>query len=287
MGATVSGYALDVNGAMVDGVVVDKDKGRQVFEKEARKGVDPGLIEWTRGNHFKTRVFPIPAHGTRTVRVSYVSDVLTDAKGSHYQLPLNFKENLAQFHLRLEVVKAQAKPVIQRGGPVGLQFGQWRDSYVAETRHTNAPLAGDLVIDLPQVEQQRVLVEKASDGQYYFCVNEFPTDPRPAQKKPTLPRSEPNDHFLGCLGLAWRHRPPAGAGLAQDLVRHLLPLFPDRELGSVSQCPGTDPALCDHQRRGLRSAERDQHSIDYDGGTQIGCLTNYPGCRPGWLLFPL
>src|ERR1039458_1333785 len=82
VGATVSGYALDVNGAMVDGVVVEKDKARQVFEKEARKGVDPGLIEWTRGNHFKTRVFPIPAHGTRTVRVSYVSDVLTDAKGT-------------------------------------------------------------------------------------------------------------------------------------------------------------------------------------------------------------
>ena len=28
VGATVSGYALDVNGAMVDGVVVEKDKGR-------------------------------------------------------------------------------------------------------------------------------------------------------------------------------------------------------------------------------------------------------------------
>ena len=30
-GSTVSGYALDVNGAMVDWVVVDNDKGRQVF----------------------------------------------------------------------------------------------------------------------------------------------------------------------------------------------------------------------------------------------------------------
>ena len=72
IGSTVSGYALDVNGAMVDGVVVDKDKGRQVFEKETRKGVDPGLVEWTRGNNFKTRVFPIPPRGNRTVQVSYV-----------------------------------------------------------------------------------------------------------------------------------------------------------------------------------------------------------------------
>jgi hypothetical protein len=187
VGATVSGYALDVNGIMVDGVVVDKDKGRQVFEKEARKGVDPGLVEWTRGNHFKTRVFPIPPRGTRTVRVSYISDILSDAKGSHYHLPLQFKDRLNQFHLRLEVVKGQAEPVTYPGGPIDLQFGKWRDSFVAESQGTNGSLTGELVVGLPQVEQHRVLVEKAGDGQYYFCVNEFPADPRPASKRLTLP----------------------------------------------------------------------------------------------------
>ncbi|MFH1810411.1 MAG: VIT domain-containing protein, partial [Pseudomonadota bacterium] len=59
-GATVSGYALDVHGALVDGVVVEKEKAQVVFEKEVRKGVDPGLIEWTKGNNFRTRVYPLP-----------------------------------------------------------------------------------------------------------------------------------------------------------------------------------------------------------------------------------
>ena len=40
-GAKVSGYALDVNGDLVDGVMVTKAKARQVFETEVRKGVDP------------------------------------------------------------------------------------------------------------------------------------------------------------------------------------------------------------------------------------------------------
>ena len=31
-GATVSGYALDIEGRMIDGVAVEKHKGRQVFE---------------------------------------------------------------------------------------------------------------------------------------------------------------------------------------------------------------------------------------------------------------
>src|ERR1041384_2606235 len=55
-GATVSGYGLDVNGVLVDGVPVERTKARITFEKEVRKGVDPGLVEHVRGNNFRTRI---------------------------------------------------------------------------------------------------------------------------------------------------------------------------------------------------------------------------------------
>jgi Ca-activated chloride channel homolog len=283
-GSTVSGYALDVNGAMVDGVVVDKDKGRQVFEKETRKGVDPGLVEWTQGNHFKTRVFPIPPRGTRTVRVSYVSEIITDAKGSHYQLPLNFKEKLSEFHLRLEVVKAQNKPVTQQGAPVALQFEKWRESYVAETRRTNASLTGELVVSLPQVEQQRVLVEKASDGQYYFCINEFPADPRPAPAKPTLPA-------LSQVTIFWD---ASGSRGGTDHTRELSWLKTwfatySRYSLAVNLVPFRN-ALAPVQRFVITNGDASGllnaiSQTAYDGGTQIGCLTNYPASAPGGCYF--
>ena len=283
-GATVSGYALDVNGTMVDGVVVEKDRGRQVFEKEVRKGVDPGLIEWTRGNHFKTRVFPIPARGSRTVRVNYLSDVLTDARGSHYLLPLNFKEKLALFHLRLEVVRAQAKPVIQQGGPPGLEFGKWRESYVAETSHTNASLQGDLVLDLPQVQQQRVLVEKAGDGQYYFCVNDFPINPRPAPTKPTLPP-------LSQVTIFWDASGSRGATDHQRELGWLKSWFAtySRFAMTVNLVPFRN-SLAPAQRFVLTNGESSVlldaiTKIDYDGGTQIGCLSNFPAPAPGGCYF--
>ena len=41
-GATISGYALDINGAMVDGVAVEKHEARRVFEEVVRRGIDPG-----------------------------------------------------------------------------------------------------------------------------------------------------------------------------------------------------------------------------------------------------
>ncbi|MBM4372975.1 MAG: hypothetical protein FJ098_15075, partial [Deltaproteobacteria bacterium] len=116
-GAVVSGYALDVEGVMVDGVVVEKDKARQVFEAEVRKGIDPGLVEWTRGNTFKTRVFPIPAGGSRTVMVRWVSDVLPEGGAPRYRLPLDFRDPVEEMLLRVEVVKPGRAPVVEAGGP--------------------------------------------------------------------------------------------------------------------------------------------------------------------------
>ncbi len=171
-GSTVSGYALDVNGRMVDGVVVDKDRARQVFEAEVRKGIDPGLVEWTKGRNFKTRVFPIPARGSRTIRVSYVADVNQTADGAIYQLPLSFRKKVQAFSLRVEVVKAATKPLVKSGGPQGLRFTTWRDSFVASAKLKNVKLTRDLRVSLPNIERRPVQVETGPDGKTYFTIRD-------------------------------------------------------------------------------------------------------------------
>ena len=65
-GQTVSRFALDVNGVLREGVVVEKAKARVAYERMIRRGVDPGLVELTKGNNFKTRIYPIPAKGFKT-----------------------------------------------------------------------------------------------------------------------------------------------------------------------------------------------------------------------------
>lgn len=171
-GATVSGYALDIKGKLVDGVVVDKHKARRVFETEVRKGVDPGLVEWTKGQNFKTRVFPIPAKGSRTVRVSYVTELLSSTGGPVYYLPLSFRKPVEQLALRIEVVKAVAKPVIVAGGPAGLQFSKTRTAFVATAKLANARLTDDLYLHLPRADQQPVRVERSGDGALYFSIRD-------------------------------------------------------------------------------------------------------------------
>ena len=68
-GQQVTAFALDVGGVMRDAVPVPKQQGRQVFESIERRNVDPALLEQTAGNHFRLRVYPLPARGTRQVRL--------------------------------------------------------------------------------------------------------------------------------------------------------------------------------------------------------------------------
>ncbi len=167
-GATVSGYALDIEGKMVDGVVVAKDKARQVFEIEVRKGIDPGLVEWVKGSNFKTRVFPIPPKGTRTVMVRYVTQLVRDKAGPNFQLPLNFRDAVGKFHLRVEVVKPVAPPKVKGGELANFEFAAWRDSFVAETTIEKQRLVDDMTIAIPDTRPASVAVEKAPDGNHYF-----------------------------------------------------------------------------------------------------------------------
>src|SRR6187402_1587132 len=66
-GVNVSRYALDINGKMREAVPVDRGKGTAVFESVERRRVDPGLLEKLAGNSFRTRIYPINPHNTRTV----------------------------------------------------------------------------------------------------------------------------------------------------------------------------------------------------------------------------
>jgi hypothetical protein len=176
-GSFVSGYALDINGAMVDGVVVEKQKGRVVFEKIVRQGIDPGLVEWVEGNNFRTRIFPIPARGSRTVSVRYISDITIKNREPYFYLPFGFKKKIKTFSIRVEVVRTDREPKIERQRPANFKFNRWHSGFKAETTLKNYQPPEDLIIALPQPDKsiydQDVLVEKSSEGDYYFCIRDW------------------------------------------------------------------------------------------------------------------
>lgn len=99
----ISAFRLEVNGEMREGVVVDKDLGRMAFESTVRKKVDPGLLEWSKGNTFKARVYPIPANGTKKVMISYVEELVTNGGTNAYFLPLNYTGIIDEFTYEIAI----------------------------------------------------------------------------------------------------------------------------------------------------------------------------------------
>ena len=81
-GATVCGYALEVNGEMVPGVVCEKESARTAFENERKKGIDPGVVEHVKGNVWKTRIYPLLPNAPRKARVDYVEPNAAAASGA-------------------------------------------------------------------------------------------------------------------------------------------------------------------------------------------------------------
>ncbi len=187
--ATLQGYALDVNGKMVDGVPVPKQKARVAFEEEQRQGIDPGLAEWSGGNRFKTRVSPIPAHGQRTIRLRYTTMVQQHASGSSYRLPLDF-ERVGRFRLRMEALTPE-QPQVQASGLGTLSFAPWQQYFVLEREWKDLALREDLVVDLPQGMAEAPAVEKQGE-QFYLAKLITP----PQGQQATLPKT-------GFIDLIW------------------------------------------------------------------------------------
>ncbi|CTP86664.1 VIT domain-containing protein [Xanthomonas graminis] len=100
-GQQISGFALDIDGQMRDAVPVPKARGRQVFEAIERRGVDPGLVEQTAGNQFQLRLYPIPAHGSRRVRLVYRESLPRTAAGWQWRLPLGYAASAQTLRLEL------------------------------------------------------------------------------------------------------------------------------------------------------------------------------------------
>jgi tetratricopeptide (TPR) repeat protein len=159
-GASVCGYALDVNGRMREGVVVKKDEARIAFEAEVKAGVDPGIVEHVKGNLWKTRIYPIPANGSRTIRVDYVTPlVFGDGGDAAIQLPMP-REKIAERKIDITVPIRANIPPPTLGGLGDRRFAKaeavWRTS---ETDRDVTP-GEDVVVALPQLPATFAAVER-------------------------------------------------------------------------------------------------------------------------------
>ena len=138
-GATVSRFAMKLDGRWQEGEVLEKQAARRAYEDFLHRRQDPALLEQAAGNEFSARVFPIPARGRKELIVSW-SHALTSATAP-FVLPLKGLPKID----KLEVSVSSGGAVLQVISKTG--YVPDKDLAVAPPRADRTGLrAGDLVV---------------------------------------------------------------------------------------------------------------------------------------------
>lgn len=184
-GQTVSRFALDLNGKLRDAVVVDKSKARATFEAIERRGVDPALLEWTRDNAFRTRIYPIMPRATRRILIAYEQDLTQGEDGLQYTLPIAVDDTVTSFTWDVTVAAFGAKPQLSGNSTDSISFSNRGRTFTSSVARTNFVIDQPFVIDVPVVPAAHVVTVNEYKGDTYASI--VVASPRAAEESTERP----------------------------------------------------------------------------------------------------
>ncbi len=164
--AQIARLALDVDGALVEGSFVARERAARIWRGVIRNATpvsqrrpveefiwvpgpwrDPALLEWQRGGQFELRIFPIPAHGERRVVIAYTQVVPPRAEGRRYVYPLahSADESTRVGEMHIDVRVAGASEV--RASGYAMRTEPDADATRLEFAQADFRPNGDLMVD--------------------------------------------------------------------------------------------------------------------------------------------
>jgi len=256
---TVAGYALEVNGVLREGVVVPKQTARIAFEEITRRGVDPGLAELTRGNVFRTRIYPIPAQGRKRIAIT-IEQGLQRVDGKwRYRLPVPVTGKLDRYDVRIEAVGADAKSA---------DTLTLSDAKIAERSQVNVQPEAMIELDLPAERVASVYATPATEANdsFQYVVAQIDA-PSWAPERGAMPKSIAVYLDASRSGLQRDHQKE------EQFLRALFTGFGDAKIQLIAFRDTAAPAQ-NFQLKSGKSAEffSALKAIDYDGGTTLQSL---------------
>ncbi|MDP1827936.1 MAG: VIT domain-containing protein [Archangium sp.] len=135
-GATVSRFAMKLDGRWQEGEVVERQAARRAYEDFLHRRQDPALLEQSGGNEFTAKVFPIPARGVKEVVLSYSHELV--ATTANYVLPLEGLPEVGELDVKVTGVTGEGVLAKKRFVPNA-------DFVAAPKRNQVGVRSGDLV----------------------------------------------------------------------------------------------------------------------------------------------
>ncbi len=167
--AVLTGYALDIEGQMVPGSLIDQPKARQIYEDEVRGNIDPGLAEISTGNVFSTRIFPILPEGKRTISLSFSAPV-DMAKG--FVLPFETAGEVWKTNVSASFTGLEQAPTLMLGEGRSVPLARKGRAWTADNvSFSQVKLDGNLEIGAVSA-RSKVIASRHSEGDSYFAIDD-------------------------------------------------------------------------------------------------------------------
>ncbi|MFY0532926.1 VIT domain-containing protein [Nannocystis pusilla] len=87
-GCPLVSFALETNGQLVEGEIVERKQAAATYEAAVRRDNDPALLEWIDARTVRARIYPVPPAGERRVVLRY-QQLMVESEGKRrYSYPL-------------------------------------------------------------------------------------------------------------------------------------------------------------------------------------------------------
>ncbi|MCZ4694489.1 DUF2135 domain-containing protein [Ancylomarina euxinus] len=174
-GQEICRYALEINGKLREGVIIEKIKARQAFEAVVRQKIDPGIVSKTKGNFFKTKLYPIPANGKKRVVLAFSETLQGDRHNLFYSLPVEASKPIGKFKLDVKVFKSDIKGEELKSEFENIQFDNKDNAYCLNFERTNYTAKKPIKFTIPRFNQSDYqLFTSEFNGETYFYLNVKP-----------------------------------------------------------------------------------------------------------------
>ncbi|MCO5170865.1 MAG: FecR domain-containing protein [Planctomycetes bacterium] len=219
--ASIARLAMYVEGVLMEGGMVERDRARTVFETIRWQRRDPALLEWLDGSTFRMRVFPLEPRQEKRVVLGYTQRL----PAAHGRVTYRFAAGHTLGQSGTWSFRARVKGGAQLGWSCrthALEATVDGDDLLLTARHAEAALDRDLVLTLepagPPPEVRALLAEH--DGWHYLALRLTNAAPLPPTWAPAGEPARRRDWVLVVETSA--DRDPVVARVAYDLARALL-----------------------------------------------------------------
>ncbi|HYW78318.1 MAG TPA: VIT and VWA domain-containing protein, partial [Thermoguttaceae bacterium] len=194
--ASISGFGMWIGDELVEADVVEKQRAREIYETILRERRDPGLLEWTGGNIFKARVFPIFAHSEKRIKITYTQVLPLRENRYRYSYALQ-SELLKQFPLRelsLDVKISSAMPLASVTSPTHTtRIDRTKHSaHVEFSAQEYTPTRDfEVIAEIDGRQSPMVMIPHRRGDDGYFMLQLTPPSDSDGWQRDVLPDGEP------------------------------------------------------------------------------------------------